>query len=920
MADNPPFTFMLPNGRSAGLYVDIWKEWSKVTGIKIEFVHSNFEVNMQQLKDGDADFHSGLFVNKNREKWAVFSEAIDKIDTKLFFNSDNLTFFKIKDLKGKRLGVGNESFQEYYIRENYPDINIIPYKNTERMINDLLENKLDAIISELPGLNSVMAKMGIISALREGETILLSNTVHALIPKYNQHLLPIINEGIKKFKTGTLIALEKKWLPGYPAFFEIYNEDNSFVLSRDEKDFLSKHRNLLLGIDNGWKPIEYVNDEGEFSGVTSEFVKIISNKLSIDLNPEVGNKWAVVLEKVKNGQLDILSGVVRSKEREQYLSFTKPYISFTNVIVTRKDAVPLLNINSLNGKKVATVEASINAERLIKHHPKVHLVPATTLDAGLVMLEAGEVFGFMGNVAVLANYINNNPSTNIHIALHTSYKNDLSFAVRKGLEPLIPILNRAISQISEQEKNEILNRWLSVQVKVGTELITILKWGVPGLVFLLSIIIYVVRSNAKMHTEIALRQKTENSLNEAKLSAEKALQKAESANQSKNQFLANMSHEIRTPMNAIIGTAHLLKEAIEDKEQLKLVDILDVSSKSLLSLINDILDLSKVEAGKIELEDVEFNLNELIGNVVKQASINLLSRNKKSSSEEVKLDFELASDVPNYVIGDRLRLSQIIINLLGNAVKFTEKGKIKIKVAVEQLKGKELTLHFVVEDTGIGMTQKQIDKLFKTYSQADSSISRKYGGTGLGLSISEKLCHLMQGDIWVRSEKDKGSQFHFTCVLKVSEFKQERLDKAFSQKKEMLEEVIAHEELYKNLKILIVDDNQINLTIASKILSNRGIQSESVMSGEDAIKYLINNQCDLVLMDVQMPGMDGYQATKAIRRVPKLANIPVIGLSANAMESDIKLGFDSGMNDYLSKPINPNLLFKAINSHLLKEK
>ncbi|PHS13263.1 MAG: hypothetical protein COA86_17295 [Kangiella sp.] len=920
MDKNQPFTFTLPNGKPSGLYVDIWREWSKVTGREIEFVTSDFSINIQQLKNGQADFHSGLFINTGREEWAVFSDPIDRIETKLFFDADNRRFSKIEQLNGKKLGVGNASFQEAYIRENYQDIQVFSYKDTEKMINDLLDGYIDAIVAEVPSLNANMAKMGIIGALRIGDKVLLSNTAHALVPKRNKHLIPIINEGIFKLEIDKIIQLEKKWLPGHAAFFELYKKQNSIALTQQEQQFLIDHRSLLLGVDKGWKPIEYVDDDGKFSGVTSDFVKIISDKLSIQLKPEIGNKWAVVLEKVKKGELDILSGVVRSKEREQYLSFTKPYISFPMIIATQKNARPLVNMSFLDGKKVAAVASSTKANLLIKHHPNIILVPTDTLKDGLAMLESGQVFGLMDSIAIIADYTNNNPSTNIHIALHTPYSSDLSFAVRRGLEPLIPILNKAFAQITEQEKDEILNRWLSVQVNIGTDFNTILTWGLPGFFILLFIIIYVVRSNAKLQTEIILRQTTEKSLNEAKSSLEKALRKAESANQSKNQFLANMSHEIRTPMNAIIGTAYLLEEMIDDKEQLKLLDILNLSSKSLLGLINDILDLSKVEAGKIELEERRFNLEELLTNVIKQVEANIALSGKNNNDKDVNIILEISNNLPTYVIGDKLRLSQILLNLMGNAIKFTEKGTVKIKVSLKSEKEKNIELEFSVEDTGIGMTKEQMEKLFETYSQADASTSRKYGGTGLGLSISKNLCQLMQGEIWVESEIGVGSQFHFTCLLKKADQRKTKEDST------------NHKELYSknyrtdkddqlsgillNKNILIVDDNLVNQTIAKKILENKGIITESAFSGEEALSKIENTKFDLILMDIQMPGMDGYQTTKCIREELKMTDIPIIGLSANAMEQDIDAGLKAGMNDYLSKPIKPNHLFKSLRTQL----
>jgi signal transduction histidine kinase len=917
--DNPPFTFTLPNGKPSGLYVDIWTEWSKTTGIRIEFVQSSFAVSIEQLKNGETDFHSGLFVNEPSKLWAGFSIPIDRVDTKLFSSSDGVMVSSLADVANKKVGVERNSFHEDYISKNYPDVNVISFSDTEHMVNKLLRGKIDAIFSEVPSLNSVIAKMGMIGALREGNKVIISNTTHALVPTRNQHLILIINEGINKLDIEKIIAIEKKWLPGYPAYFESFRKNKLNTLTLDEKKWLSenKHKPILLGIDNNWAPFEYVNEDGEYSGITSDFIDLISEMLGIDMVAIKDNTFLQALNKMKKLELDMMLAVVHTKERESFLTFTKPYAHFVNVVLTRKSSALVINMEALDGETVAIIEGYNVGKSIKDNYPNIKIKQVENQGEGIALVDSGAVFGYVDNLAILAHYININGRTDLNIALHTPFTDHLSFGVRKGLEPLVSILDKAFDKISERQRNEILNRWLSVQVNVGTDSTTILKWVLPGITVFLCIIFLVIRSNTKMHKEISLRIKTEVSLKKAKLSVDKLLEKAKSANLSKNYFLANMSHEIRTPMNAIIGTAYLLEKNTDDNEQLELIDVLKISSNSLLNLINSILDLSKIEAGKVEFEEERFSIENLLIHVIKQIKINLLSIDKKSQEKNITIDFNMKQLVPKYIIGDRMRLSQIMLNLLSNAVKFTEKGSINISILRHKQEGKKLTLHFVVKDTGIGMTKKQIDKLFQTYTQADASTSRKYGGTGLGLSISKKLCELMEGNIWVESLIGKGSKFHFTCCFKVAETRSNDLFNSQDTNLDKKNEAELTSKLFENKKILIVDDNQINQTIAKKILANDGIKSDPAMSGEDCINILKKVQYDLILMDIQMPGMDGYQTTKAIRERLELTNIPIIGLSANAMEEDINLGCEAGMVDYLSKPIDPKQLFKAIKDQLL---
>jgi len=475
------------------------------------------------------------------------------------------------------------------------------------------------------------------------------------------------------------------------------------------------------------------------------------------------------------------------------------------------------------------------------------------------------------------------------------------------LEPLVAIVNKALANISEKERKAISNSWLSVRVNVGTKVITIVSWGVPICILLLSIILYVLRANTRMQTEIKRRIETELELEDAKNAAQKA-------NVSKGNFLANMSHEIRTPMNAVIGMSHLLENTKLDPEQRGYIETLNSSSQSLLLLIDDILDLSKIEVGKLALENIPFNLKDVLNNIVQQTRIALVG-------PDVAVKMKVSDEVPKLLIGDGLRLGQILLNLTSNAAKFTQQGSINIEVTVDNHTEQQITLHFVVEDTGIGMSDEQMERIFQTYSQADSSTTREYGGTGLGLSISQSLCQLMQGEIWVKSGLHVGSQFHFTCVLGYkpsTEADEKRLSTASNAEKlqgqSNIESIINQ---LQGKKILLVDDNQVNLTVAKKMLTNSGMRVTTALTGQESLDKLGTDDFACVLMDIQMPGMDGYTTTRVIRNIEQYKYLPIIGLSANVMTKDITKGREAGMNDYMGKPINRDKLLQTIAEHLL---
>lgn len=393
-----------------------------------------------------------------------------------------------------------------------------------------------------------------------------------------------------------------------------------------------------------------------------------------------------------------------------------------------------------------------------------------------------------------------------------------------------------------------------------------------------------------VQNEIHLRRKAELTMREAK-------EEAERANNAKSEFLASMSHEIRTPINAIIGYGYMLKGSSLNSQQENYAERINLSAKNLLSIVNDILDFTKIEAGKLSLEQIPVDLFKILNDCCAILEVEAIRKG-------LYMHLEIEKEVPQFVLGDSTRLRQVLLNLLGNAVKFTSKGGVTLRVSEEKKEAEKTHLHFSIIDTGIGITGEQKSRLFEAFSQGDASTTRKYGGTGLGLAISKRIIKQMGGVITVDSTPGKGSNFQFFIPMQKTDINPE---------KEAEADMIAVRSRLKGLRVLLTEDNDINREMTCEILSNTGIIVDTASGGAQAAEKALKNNYDVIFMDIRMPVVDGYEATRRIRAAEK-KHTPIVALSADAVEGVKQKVLDAGMDIYLTKPLDPGKIFSAVSS------
>ncbi len=910
--DWAPFDFTNKDGIYKGIANDYLHLIEKRTSLKFDVIVDKWSNNLKKIKNHEIDLLGAVYYTKERTSFMDYtSPYFEMLD--YFFIRDDLSAKTLKDLDGKIVAIPKGYAHEEIIKKDFPKIKVLSVETFLDAIDAVLQKKADILFDTYASLSYVLKKEGISNIVAfesyRGKNIM---KLHMTTDKQKPILNSIINKALSDISENEKKVIYDKWLGK-----NIYMIPDTFFLSDKENIWITEHP-IVTYSEINWEPMSII-ENNTMIGIMSEYLKKITDKTGIVFKYEKSSSWPEVIEKFKKGKIDIVPGVGAS-DYESSLGLTSiSYANFPFVLVTKNSESFISSIDDLKGKSIAVPKYWTSYNYLKENKPEINIIPTKTVYEALDLVKESKAYAFLGHMAIGMHYVGTYYSNALHIAGKVDYDFKHKILIQKDNTILLGIINKVFKSISQREHIAIKDKWLHVEVKEAFDYTFLYQMAFLVLIFILGTLYW----NRKLSHEIKVRKTIEQELGRKNRRLNKIVEtnkqqqqelvqlntklqdaktSAENANKAKSEFLANMSHEIRTPMNAIIGFTELLNEQLEEPRLKSYVKTIQSASNSLLTLINDILDLSKIEAGKMQIHKSPTNIYKLADELG-----SIFSMNVQKKGLDLIIDVE--KGIPESLLLDEVRVRQILLNLIGNAVKFTEHGFIKLIIIAKNVDkhNSKLDLEFTVQDSGIGIEKDQLRNIFDEFKQTDGQDTRKYGGTGLGLSISKRLISMMVGNITVDSIYGEGSSF---CVslynIDISSVVQEK------QNNENFKKIMKHF-VFKPAKILVVDDIEDNRELIIKNFLDTDIDVISANDGIEAIEKFNDEKPDLILMDIRMPNMNGYEAASKIK---ESANIPIVALTASVMYDDYERLKDKNFDAYLRKPVLKENLFATLREFL----